>query len=246
MDEQQAPQQEQEVPTNEANNEETLTTQEPQEEAEVTAEVAEPSVPEQPEVESEEDEDDSYSPYQVDVPSVNNPIDFNSLPTTEDGTIDADALARAMQQRDQAILSQAANMVQQVEEKRQEERLWQKAFEKNPELKKDKELAQEVQAVRFGLFAQQVESGRSDAKLMTPSQALDRLSKRFSAAKEAGVKQATESVRVQESAYVEPTQNAGKSESSDKQALFSQMRSHNRAEAEGAANKLLKNMLFGE
>lgn len=220
-----------------APQDETLTTQEPQE---PTEEVVEETSP----VEETDDEDD-YQPFQVQAPETPlQGIDFSSLPTDEYGNVDANALASAIQNQSQSVLQQAAQMVQQVEERRTEEKLWQKAQDKYPELKTDRQLAEEVNALRFGLFAKDINDGK-ESRMLTPAQAFERINKRFASQRAAGIKQATESVKVQESAYVEPTNNAAKNAGSDDARLFQQMRSYDKAERETAADTLLKRRLFG-
>lgn len=208
-----------------------------------TVEAEQPAEPlDSPEV---EDDEEDFEPYQVQVPDAPIPkIDFSNLPTDENGNVDANALAEVIQNQTQAAVKQAAQMVQQAEERRVEERLWQKAWDKHPELKTDRQLAEEVNALRFGLFAKDINEGKT-SRMLTPAQAFERLNKRFVAQKAEGVRQATESVRVQESAYVEPTQNAKKDPNADDARLFQQMRSYDRGEREAAADAFLKRRLFG-
>ena len=218
----------------------------PQDEQEQTIEQPHEEPVEQEEVEPAEPEEEEPEPYQVSPYEEVPQLDFSQLPADENGNIDTHALADAIQGQNKAVLAQAARMVQEVEERRTEERLWQKARDKYPELKSDKELAKEVNAFRFGVFANEVQDGKQ-ARMMTPSQAFDRMNKRFSAYQAAGVKQATENVKVQESAYIEPTQNASKDPAeSSKEKLFIQMRSYDKAEREAATDALLKNILFGK
>lgn len=222
---------------NESNNEETLTN-EPQETEEVSEEPVEVT---------EEDEDEQ--PIRVNAPDVQAPpFDFSKIPANENGELDAQALAQAFQEYGQEIAKtstqNAANMLQEMEERRQEERQWNKAFEKYPDLKNDKSLAEEVQALRFGLFANEINSGKQ-GNLITPTKAFERLNSRFAAKKVEGIKQATENTRVEESVYVEPTSNAGSVKESDEDALFKQMRSPDRTEADQAGFDFLKKRLFG-
>lgn len=198
-----------------------------------------PEPPAQPE-ETEDEVFEQFQPTYGNVPA----LDLSRLPQDEDGNVDANALAQAIAQRDQALLSQAANMVQQAEERREEEKLWNKAFEAHPELRSDKALAEEVNALRFGLFAKDINSGKQ-SRMLSPTQAYQRLNKRFAQAEAKGVQQATESVKVQESVYTQPTANAG-SASADDSDLFRKMRSPNRAEADAAADAILSRRLFGE
>lgn len=204
----------------------------------VAVAAAEPLVEEAPaETPGEEEyEPSSFSPSYGEVP----PLDFSSIPQNEDGTLDAEALADAMQKRDNAILRQSASMVQQAEERREEEKLWNKAFEAHPELRSDKSLAEDVNAIRFGKFAKDVNDGKV-ARMMTPAQAYKHLQKRFSEAKAEGQRQATASITVQESAYVEPSSNA--SSANSKADNYRKIRSSNRAEAEAAQDAILDDIL---
>lgn len=248
-------QEDSQVPEENVQENETLTTNQPEEPAEQPQEQSEPveSEPSEPTVEDApvEEEDDSYSPFELTAPQQGPTpqIDLSQVPTNEDGTLNADALAQQINNQLAAAneaARQAQTMVQELEEKRREEQLWHKAQERYPELKSDKQLAEEAQAFRMGLFMSEVSSGKQDAKLLSPAQAYERLNKRFSQAKAAGIKQATQSVQVQESAYIEPTNPAGRSEQADKDSLFRSMRSPNRTEAEKAANDYLDRILFGE
>lgn len=255
MDEQQVQDQTQEqaqVPQYEPENE-SLTNDQP--EQEVQEQVSEEPTPEaEPEatVEDasivEEEEDDSYQPFTGYEQNVQTPqIDLSQVPANEDGTLNAEALAQQINSQLAAAnqrAQEARNLVLEMEEKRREEQLWHKAQDKFPELKSDKQLAQEVQALRMGMLMSEVNSGNANAKLLSPAQAYDRLQKRFASAKAEGVKQGTENVKVQESAYIEPA-NAGTRESADKDDLFRRMRSGNRSESEKATNDYLDSILFG-
>lgn len=238
----------QDAPVDEVINEPTQT-----EEVTETQEVTE--APEQIETvtqeeqvtEPEDEEDDGYVPYvppqDVQVPQ----LDLNAIPLDADGNYDASALAQAINNQLAAANQEARkaqNLVLEMEEKRKEEQLWQKAQEKFPELK-DKQLAQEVNALRFGILFNEVNEGKADAKLMTPAKTFERLRTRFQTERAEGTKTALESVRVQESAYVEPTQNAQSASTSTEDALFEKMRYADRATAEQAQRDLLKQRLFG-
>lgn len=242
---------------NESQNEGNLTTEEPQEAQETSTESVEQ--PEQPVQQTEpqqqtveaSDEEDEYVPFTPSLPpeEVGVPqFDLSQVQPGEDGMIDAGTLANAfntqLQQAVQAATKNAATMVREAEEKRLEENMWQKARDKYPKLKSDKTLAQEVQSLRYGMFLSEINEGKQ-ARMLTPTQAYERLNKRIEAAKNEGVKQATESVRVQESAYVEPTSNASKATAGNKEALYQKMRSPIRSEAESAQRDILKNLLFG-
>jgi hypothetical protein len=192
---------------------------------------------------AEEETEEEYQEFQPTYGQVP-PLDLSQLPQDEEGNVDANSLAQAIAQRDQALLQQAASMVQQAEERREEEKLWNKALEAHPELRTDKALAEEVNALRFGLFAKDINSGKQ-ARMMTPTQAYGRMQKRFSQAEAKGITQATESVKIQESVYTQPVANAS-SGTSDEADLFNKMRSPDRKVADAAADAILSKRLFGE
>lgn len=203
----------------------------------------------------EDDDDGAYNPFDIGYqpPSIEMPtFDLSQLPVDADGNADVNALAQLINQNNsqvaaatQAALQQSNAYAVELEEKRREEHLWQKATEKYPELK-DKEYAKEVQAYRFGMFANDITSGAADARIMTPAQAAKALSKRVSVAKAEGVKQGTENVRVQESAYIESSNGAASNAKSSSDQLINQMRSPNRADADAASQTYLKKLLFGD
>lgn len=239
-DDQQQDVQEQTQETTEQVTESTETESTP---AQVVEEVEEP--------EADEDEGaynpltDVYQAPQLQVPQ----IDLSQIPVDEEGNADVNELAKVIQSQvaaaTQAAVQQSTALVNELEEKRREELLWQKATDKYPELK-DKQYAKEVQAYRFGMFANEVSSGNENVRMMSPAQAAAAFNKRFSAAKADGVKQVTENVRVQESAYIEPTSGASSNAKSSNDQLISAMRSPDRSQAEAASNAYLKKLLFGD
>lgn len=208
------------------------------------------SVPEST-VEADEDEENYtfYSPTIPEAPNVPS-FDPSQMAVDEDGNIDVNALADAINNHVanavQASTQSAAGMVRELEERRVEEAQWQKAREKYPELKTDKQLAQEVNALRYGMFMSDIQGGKADAKMLTVAQAMERFNKRMTSSRADGIKQATENVRVQESAYIQPTSNAKSVSQSDEDSLFQKMRSPIKSEAEAAQAAILRNRLFGD
>lgn len=255
MDEDQVqdqPQEQTQVPENDQQNE-TLTNEQPEQiETQETVSEEQPTESDSGatvEDASQEEDDESYEPFSGynDYQSQTPQIDLSQIPQNEDGTLNADALAQQINDQLAAANQEARNarnLVLELEEKRREESLWHKAQDKYPELKSDKQLASEVQALRMGMLMNEVNSGNANAKILSPSQAYDRLQKRFATAKAEGVKQGTENVKVQESAYVE-TVNPGTAQGTDKDQLFRQMRSGNRAESAKATDAYLEKILFG-
>lgn len=190
------------------------------------------------EVQEVEEEADEYQAPQY--PTFTPNIDFSQLPTTEDGLLDPNALASTI--TEQIAQAQAAAVQEaqaRFQEERQEERLWNKAIEKYPELKTDKELRELVQNTRLGSLAQ-------TNKFPTPAQVAETLFKRMGSAEAKGAKQATESVKIQKSAYVETSQVKSDDGATKRQQLEQQIVSPDPTVRTKATNELLKSMLFGE
>jgi hypothetical protein len=164
--------------------------------AEPQAEQAEPV--QEPEQVEEEVEDIDSMPYKQPIPPA--PVDVNSLPTNPDGTIDPEVFANAVYS--QALQAANAQAQQTVQEQLQEQKLWQQAEKSYPELAENKELRNMVHNTRLGEMAASL-----GEKNPTPKQVADKLFKQINSAKASGVEQATNNVRVQESATLESASN---------------------------------------
>lgn len=197
-------------------------------------------------VESTEVEEDEYPSYQMpELPQ----LDFNNIQTGDDGLIDPNVLATAINQQMASIEQRATAKAQQVyQEQRNEERSWEKAYEKHPELKSNKELRDLVHRARLGEVADLLSKSQDprSVKLPTPGQVADKFFKNITSAKQEGMKQATENVKVQSSAYVE-TSATKTDDGSDAIAKARQnINNPNKEVARQARNDLLKSMLFGD
>lgn len=205
-----------------------------------------PQVEEVAETSEEVEEDDEYPTYQMpDAPQ----LDFNNLPVGDDNLIDPNALAGAINQQMATIEQRAVAQAQQAfQEQRAEERAWEKTYEKHPELKTNKELRDLVHRARLGEVADLLSKTQDprSVKLPTPTQVADKFFKNISSAKQEGYKQATENVKVQNSAYVE-TATTKTDDSSDAFAKARQnINNPNKEVAKQARQDLLKSMLFGD
>lgn len=181
------------------------------------------------------EEEDTYSP--VDIPDLP-PLDFNKLPVGEDGLIDPNALAQAINQQTQAAVQTAVAQARaEAQEQMREQKLWEKTVSKYPELSTNKELRDLVHKSRVGSII--------EGKNPTPLEVADSLFKHIGIARKDGAKSATESVKVQKSAYVEQT-TSNAAPQSRQQVLMEKMVSSNREEADAARRELLKIGLFGD
>lgn len=144
------------------------------------------------------------------------PVDINQLPVDAEGNIDPNAFAQAIyQQAQQAAVAQAR---QEVAEQLKEQKLWEQAEKAYPELKEDKSMREIVKNARLGEMASSL-----GEKNPTPKQIADKLFGRVNTARQQGVTQAQENVRVQESATLETASNVAKTDNAEsiRQAMSS-------------------------
>lgn len=186
----------QEQPT-EAPQETTEAPEAPQDAQEAPVEQA----PEQTNQEVEEEEED------LELPTLNQfqnsqqpPVDINQLPVDAEGNVDPNAFANAIYQ--QAVTAANAQAQQTVAEQLREQKLWQQAEKSYPQLAENKDLKAMVHNARLGEMAASL-----GEKNPTPKQIADRLFKQINTAKASGVEQATNNVRVQQSATLESASN---------------------------------------
>lgn len=216
--------------------------------SEQPAPAPEPSVPETP-VETapaqETQEEAEYPNYQA--PPLQ-PLDFSRLPVDENNLIDPSALAGAINNQMYGAVESARNAArQEYMEQRSEERSWEKAYEKYPDLKTNKDLRDLVNQARIG-EATDILSRSNDpkaVKLPTPAQIADKFFKQIGTAKTEGMKQATENVKVQNSAYVETAGTKTNDGADNRSKLYQDLRNPNKLVAKQAGADLLKSMLFG-
>lgn len=230
---------------------ETVTQDEPiTEAAEVTETSSEPSVG-QPEtiaapaeVVDDEEEDNDYPTYEV--PQVPQ-LDFNNMPAGDDGLIDPNLLASAInQQVNSAAESARIAARNEYQEQRTEERNWEKAYEKYPELKTNKDLRDLVHRARLGEVTDLLSKTRDpqSIKLPTPGQVAERFFKQIGTAKQEGMKQATENTVIQASAHVESSGTRTSSDAESRTKMFQNINNSNKEVAKQARTELLKSMLF--
>lgn len=193
-----------------------------------------------------EDEDDSY-PFQPVSPVP--PIDFSQLPADENGLLDPNALAGVINQRIALAEQNAASRAQQIyAEQEQEKKLWDKAYEKYPDLKGDKELQGLVHQARLGEVTDML-SRTNDPKTLkfpTPAQVADKLFKRIGTAKSQGMQQATTNTLVQKSAVLETAGRTSDSGAETVQQARANLNNPNKEVATKARNELLRKYLGWE
>lgn len=191
--------------------------QEPQaQEAEPVQDAAPQEVTDQPQAEavapepvvdetSVEEVEEDYDYRAPQVPQYQAPVDINQLPMDAEGNIDPNAFAQAVYQQAQtAAIAQAR---QEVADQLREQKLWEQAEKAYPQLKEDRTMRDVVKNARLGEMASSL-----GEKNPTPKQIADKLFQRVNNAKQQGVAQAQENVRIQESATLETASNTQKTD----------------------------------
>lgn len=194
------------------------------------------------------DDDDEFDPSQYNLAPVA-PIDFNNLTAGENGEIDANALIGQINASVQQAENRATQRAQLMfEQQRFEEKLWDKAYEKYPDLKTDKELKGLVHQARIGEATEQLSRIQQDPgykmKVPTPSQIADKLFKHISTAKTAGMKQATENTVIQQSARLESGSNRGTENVEQTAAQYKNINNPNKEIAVKARSAILADLVF--
>lgn len=228
-------------------NEPTLTTDQVSQEPASTTETAEEATVASPEPAVVQEEEEEQQTFQQ-VPAVA-PIDFSQLQADENGLIDPNALAGAINQRIAQAEQNASARAQQIyAEQEQEKRLWDKAYEKYPDLKTDKELNSLVQQARIGEATDLLSRSNDPAsvKLPTPGQVADKLFKRIGTAKTEGMQQATTNTVVQKSAQLETASRKSDDGAETVQQARANLNNPNKEVANKARNELLRKYLGWE
>lgn len=222
------------------------------------AETPDESASEQPQVEQsqqvaetpaaqpvEEEEDDyQYQPVQ-EVPQ----LDLNNLAAGEDGLIDPNELAGAINQQMQAAVEAARQSARnEYLEQRAEEKQWEKAYSKYPELKTNKELRDLVHRARLGEVTDLLSRSQdpSTVKLPTPGAIADRFFNHIGTAKAEGMKQATQNTVIQASAHVETSSRKTDDKAEAQSKLYQNINNPDKTIAKQARQDLLKQFLFGD
>lgn len=164
-------------------------------------------------IEDDEVEDlPSYPQYQQ---QQQTPIDISQLPMDAEGNVDPNAFANAIYQN--AVQQANVQAQRTVNEQLREQKLWQQAEKAYPEIATDKELRGMVNNARLGEMAASL-----GEKNPSPKQVADRIFKKINTARASGVEQATNNVRVQNSATLESSSTTGSGDTQRiQQAAFS-------------------------
>lgn len=141
----------------------------------------------------------------------------SQLTPGEDGTVDLKEVVKVLHQRNRVASKQYAReeAFQAFNEIRAEERAWEDAYKDYSDLRTDTESRDLVQAVR--------DSAILRGEYLSPKQAADRLFNKFKAAKEEGVRQTQESVRVQQAAHLETSAIQGDPGADNTRDLYSRI-----------------------
>lgn len=207
--------------------------------------------PQEPAPTEEPEEEEEYA-AQTPAPTVQ-PLDPQSF-VDENGYVDVNKLTTAFNQGlSQAQQVASATAQRELNAQRVEERQWNQAIEKYPQLKSDKALRDIVQNARIGQTTELYQRAGTNQealaaiKIPTPSQIANELFKRLGDAKNQGVKDATENVKIQQTAYQETASTPGDSTANTKrQELFGQIRNPDTITANKAQRDLLKDLVFSD
>jgi hypothetical protein len=194
----------------------------------------------------EEEEPQEYVP-----PAQSAPIIDPKAFADENGYVDVSKLTDAINNAIQGVQQTASVTAQrELAANRAEERQWNQATEKFPELKTDRTLRDFVQQARVGRATEAYRNAGNDparlaaVKIPTPYQMAKELFDRIGKAKSEGVKAATETTEVAQS-NVLPTSGTAAPTTSKREQLFSKIRDpRDRIGAEKAQTELLKDLLF--
>lgn len=192
------------------------------------------------------EDEEAYQP--VDIPQVPQ-LDFSNLPVSDDNLIDPQALAGAINNQIAAAENRAtARARQEYLEQQAEARGWEKAYEKYPELKKNRDLKDIVHRARLGEVTDLLSKTNdpSKVKFPTPSQTAEKIFKYMGTAKAEGMKQATENTVIQASAHVETAGGRTDDSADARTKAYQNINNSNKEVAKKARTDLLKSMLFNE
>ncbi len=234
------------------------------------AEVAAPPAPAEPEVQPEQAEpalvpepvSETVTPTEVEAPAEETtyeeepqeyippvqqaPIIDPKAFADENGYVDVNKLTDAINSAISGVQQTASATAQrELAAQKQEERLWNQAIDKYPQLKTDRTLRDFVQQARIGKTteAYRTASDPTQVRIPTPTQMATELFKRIGQAKSEGVKAATETTEVVTN--VLPTSSPAAPTTSNREQLFNKIRDpRDRIGAEKAQTELLKDLLF--
>jgi hypothetical protein len=193
-----------------------------------------------------EEEPQEYIPPAQQVPQID-PAAF----ADENGYVDVNKLTAAINNAINNVQQTASVTAQrELAAQKNEERLWNSAIDKYPELKTDRTLRDFVQQARIGKTTEAFRGAGNDpqrlaqVKIPTPTQIASDLFKRIGQAKSEGVKSATETTTVAQT-NVTPVSGSAAPTTSKREELFGKIRDpRDRIGAENAQRELLKDLLF--
>lgn len=235
-------------PTNEPKNEPESTQaaapdEQPSDDSQAAPAAPAGTPPAEPEEPPAEEEDDSQ-PYRPVPPTP--PIDFSQLAADENGLIDPNQLAGAINQRIAQAEQNASARAQQIyAEQEAEKGLWDKAYDKYPDLKTDKELRHLVHQARIGEATDLLSRSNdpNSVKLPTPSQVAQKLFNRIGTAKTQGMAQANTNTQIQKSAVLETAGRATNEGAESVQQARANLNNPNKEVATKARSELLRKYL---
>lgn len=198
--------------------------------------VEQPDAPTEEAPAEEPEEDEVYEEIQIpELPR----IDLTKVPMDAEGNLDPNALLQQIELQNRAAVEQAVAITRaEMQQQAREEKLWNKAVDKYPDLKSNRELRDLVHKSRVGSII--------EGKNPTPLEVADTLFKHLGQQEIKGAKNATESVRVQRSATLETSSRSSANNLTKSQQLLSQIKSPDRDTAERARQEYLRTQLFGE
>jgi len=194
----------------------------------------------------EEEEPQEYIP-----PAQTAPIIDPKAFADEQGYVDVNKLTNAINTAIQGVQQTASVTAQrELAAQKSEERLWNSAIDKYPELKTDRTLRDFVQQARIGKTTEAYRTAGNDpqrlqaVRIPTPTQIASELFKRIGQAKSEGVKAATETTEIAQT-NVLPTSGTAAPTTTKREELFQKIRDpRDRLGAEKAQTELLKDLLF--
>lgn len=229
-------------PLNPEQEVETETTTEAPVETQTTQQT--PTQVQEPVQEVEEDE----FPQMVQAPGVQ-PIDYSKF-VDENGLLDVKALGEAQNAQMQAALQTATAQARNAyQNELRETREWTKAVEQYPALKTNKALRDMVENARIGNATEQYQKAGNNPELLarirvpSPLQVAKTIFDYAGTAKDEAIKQVTENVKIQETAYVE-TASTPVQESKNEQLYKKIGDPRDPIGAQQAQRDLLKSLLF--
>ena len=223
-----------------------------------------PSQQEQPQQPSQPVQPPVPQQTQTQIPQTQQPAPLPALDpsqfTDQYGNVDVAKFTQAIRQRDEQLVNQVTTNITSrlagdlgnvqtriMQEARQEatrqimaaeteKRGWERTFAKYPQVRDNKELRDQIHKMRLGEVA-------VTGKPVSPMKIADRFFSHISAARNDGVKQATQTIKVQETAHLETAANTASDKGLKTQQSWDNVGSRNRQTSERARTDILKSWL---